>query len=167
MIPITRPYSLWNLKNYLEMTQSQPTSFPGFSPTRPTERERERSVARVGENPGNEVESQLRVKQKCLSCVKSNVKTTKMNFKNVRLTSFQKPQLQTVSIFFKFVHPPVLLFHLLSYLYLFSFFEWLFLCFTQFGDSSHCLNLDKFRDTAPFSFPTCTSFKTSLNDSSK
>ena len=38
------------------------TSFPGFSPTRPTEREREtlslslsRSVGRVGENPGNEV----------------------------------------------------------------------------------------------------------------
>ena len=27
------------------------TSFPGFSPTRPTERERER----VGENPGNEI----------------------------------------------------------------------------------------------------------------
>ena len=33
------------------------TSFPGFSPTRPTEREREiyGSVGRVGENPGNEV----------------------------------------------------------------------------------------------------------------
>ena len=38
------------------------TSFPGFSPTLPTERERERdplsvsrSVGRVGENPGNEV----------------------------------------------------------------------------------------------------------------
>ena len=35
------------------------TSFPGFSPTRPTERERERergrSVGLVGENPGNEV----------------------------------------------------------------------------------------------------------------
>ena len=32
-------------------------SFPGFSPTRPTERERERgrSVGRVAENPGNEV----------------------------------------------------------------------------------------------------------------
>ena len=28
------------------------SSFPGFSPTRPTERER---VGRVGENPGNEV----------------------------------------------------------------------------------------------------------------
>ena len=90
MIPITRPYSLWNLKNYLEMTQSQPTSFPGFSPTRPTERERERSVARVGENPGNEVESQLRVKQKCLSCVKSNVKTTKMNFERCSANKLSK-----------------------------------------------------------------------------
>ena len=58
-------------------------------------------------------------------------------------------------------------FVMLLILFFFSFFEWLFLCFTQFGDSSHCLNLDKFRDTAPFSFPTCTSFKTSLNDSSK
>ena len=33
------------------------TSFLGFSPTRPTEREGARdSVGRVGENPGNEVE---------------------------------------------------------------------------------------------------------------
>ena len=41
---------------------SAATSFPGFSPTRPTEGEREtislsRSVGRVGENPGNEVDS--------------------------------------------------------------------------------------------------------------
>ena len=43
-------------------TQSEPTSFPGFSPIRPTEREREnsRSVGRVGENPGNKVESELK-----------------------------------------------------------------------------------------------------------
>ena len=52
----------------LEMSAAFSTSFPGFSPTRPTERERERpwtsvfqglslsrSVGRVGENPGNEV----------------------------------------------------------------------------------------------------------------
>ena len=52
----------------LEMSAVFSTSFPGFSPTRPTERERERpwtsvfqglslssSVWRVGENPGNEV----------------------------------------------------------------------------------------------------------------
>ena len=43
-------------------TQSEPTSFPGFSPTRPTEREfsLSRSVGRVGENPGNKVESELK-----------------------------------------------------------------------------------------------------------
>ena len=43
-------------------TQSEPTSFPGFSPTRPTEREfsLSRSVGRVGENPGNRVESELK-----------------------------------------------------------------------------------------------------------
>ena len=39
---------------------SKATSFPGFSPTRPTERaERESSVGRVGENPGNEVVSKV------------------------------------------------------------------------------------------------------------
>ena len=40
----------------------QPTSFPGFSPTRPTERvslSLSCSVGRVGENPGNEVARQL------------------------------------------------------------------------------------------------------------
>ena len=39
-------------------TSWRATSFPGFSPTRPTEQERERetrSVGRAGENPGNEV----------------------------------------------------------------------------------------------------------------
>ena len=43
-------------------TQSEPASFPGFSPTRPTEREfsLSRSVGRVGENPGNKVESKLK-----------------------------------------------------------------------------------------------------------
>ena len=45
-------------------------------------------------------------------------------WKTVRLTSFQKPQLQ-----------------LLCWSY--------FLCFTQFGGRSHYLNFDKFRNTAP------------------
>ena len=31
----------------------------------------------------------------------------------------------------------------------FSCFEQLFLCFTQFGSSTHCLNFVKFHDTAP------------------
>ena len=39
----------------LERARVTSTSFPGFSPTRPTERERESSVGWVGENPGNEV----------------------------------------------------------------------------------------------------------------
>ena len=134
MIPITRPYSLWNLKNYLEMTQSQ-----------------------------------LRVKQKCLSCVKSNVKTTKMNFERCSANKLSKITIANPSNLL-LVCPsasPPFPFVMLLILFSFSFFEWLFLCFTQFGDSSYCLNLDKLRDTAPFSFPTCTSFKTSLNDSSK
>ena len=43
-------------------TQSEPTSFPGFSPTRPKEREfsLSRFVGRAGENPGNKVESKLK-----------------------------------------------------------------------------------------------------------
>ena len=43
------------VKNFA-LPEVDSTSFPGFSPTRPTERERVRSVGRVGENPGNEVE---------------------------------------------------------------------------------------------------------------
>ena len=43
------------------------------------------------------------------------LQTTKMNLKTVRLTRFQKPQLQSVSIFFKFVHPCL---HLYLYLIL-------------------------------------------------
>ena len=39
----------------LERARVTSTSFPWFSPTRPTERERESSVGWVGENPWNEV----------------------------------------------------------------------------------------------------------------
>ena len=57
----------------------------------------------------------------------SNVTNNKYEiWKTVKLTSFQKRQLQSVLIFFKFVHP-CLLFYLLSYLYLFWCFEPLFL----------------------------------------
>ena len=50
--------------------KEEKTWFPGFSPTRPTERERERalslsrSAGRVGENPGNEVEEESEKKTK-------------------------------------------------------------------------------------------------------
>ena len=48
-------------KTPVETTQSEPTSFLRFSPTRPPEREfsPSRSVGRVGENPRNKVESKL------------------------------------------------------------------------------------------------------------
>ena len=50
--------------------KEEKTWFPGFSPTRPPERERERalslsrSAGRVGENPGNEVEEESEKKTK-------------------------------------------------------------------------------------------------------
>ena len=69
--------------------------------------------------------------------------------KTVRLTSFQKPQLKSVSISSTFsIRCSLNFVYLLSYLYLLVSFERSFLCFTQFGESSHCLNFDKFRDAA-------------------
>ena len=63
-----------------------------------------------------------------------------MNFeKTVMLKRFQKAQLQSVSIVFKFVYPCVNLYLLL---YLFSCSELLFLCFTENGGVSHSLNFD-------------------------
>ena len=59
--------------------------------------------------------------------------TTKINFeKTVRLTSFQKPWLQSVLISLKFVH-----------LYLLLIF-WAVLCFTQFGGRTTVSNLINF-----------------------
>jgi len=88
-MPITRPYSLWNLRNYLWMTISE-----------------------------------VRVKQICFPSTISNVTNDKNElWKTVSLASFQKPQLQSVSIFkfairFKppFVFPVLFipLFHVLS-----------------------------------------------------
>ena len=67
------------------------------------------------------------------------------------LTSLQKVQFESVSIFLNFVHPFLILF-LQCYLYNFySSSGQLFLCFTQFGCGSHYLNFDKFCDTAPLS----------------
>ena len=63
-------------------------------------------------------------------------------WKTVRWTS-QKPQLQSVSIFFEFVRP-CFPFYFLCHLYLNSsnlssgFFEW----FTQFGGNFYCVNFD-------------------------
>ena len=91
--------------------------------------------------------------------------------KTVRLTSFQNPQLQSVLTFFYrvkqyqltalrytyqlrgiFYRVPIqtsfcicICNWLCTFLYC---FERLFLCFSQFGCSFHCLNFDDFRDTA-------------------
>ena len=67
-------------------------------------------------------------------------------WKTVRLTSFQKPKLQSVSIFFKFVHPCVLLYSAVLFIPFFYCFEGLFLCFTQFSNGFHCFNFDNFRE---------------------
>ena len=71
-----------------------------------------------------------------------------MNFAKLRLTSFRKPQFQSVSIFFKFVHPRLRCSCCVIYTF-FSCFEQLFLCFTQFGGGQHYFNFDKFHDTVP------------------
>ena len=64
------------------------------------------------------------------------------------LTSFQKPQLQSVSIFFKFVHPFLLLNLLLSLpLFTLSSYFYVSLSLVVFPTV-----FDKFRDTAPFSY---------------
>ena len=57
----------------------------------------------------------------------------------IRLTSFQKPQLLSVSIFLKFVHPCLFLYFLCR-LYLLLTFQRVRQCFTQFGGNSLCLN---------------------------
>ena len=62
--------------------------------------------------------SRLCVKQICLPSTTSNVTNDKTKlWKTVRLTSFQKPKLQSVSISLKYVHPCFLL-YLLCYSYL-------------------------------------------------
>ena len=66
--------------------------------------------------------SQLCVKQICLLSVIWNVTNNKNGlWKTVKLTSFQKPQSQSVSIFFKFVHPCPFL-YLLCYLHILCIF---------------------------------------------
>ena len=74
----------------------------------------------------------------------------KWTLKAVRLTHFQKLQLPSVSISFKFVHGFLVLLYLLCYLYLLlAFSAVIFFCFIQFCDRSHVLNVGKFRYTAP------------------
>ena len=46
--------------------KSSPTSFPGFTPTRPT------ALGRVGENPGNEVENSHELTQCEIRCFRNS-----------------------------------------------------------------------------------------------
>ena len=59
-------------------------------------------------------------------------------WKTVRLTRFEKALLQSLLIFFKLVLPCLVLYML----------------FTQFGDSFHCLKFDNSHDTAPLGWQT-------------
>ena len=88
-------------------------------------------------------------------------------WKTVKLarTSFQKLQLQWISfnlLRLRFFVYPRLLLYFMCYLYTLLMFGVAIFIFSnmvavtsranqQFGDSSHCLNFDKFRNTAPLS----------------
>ena len=95
--------------------------------------------------------SQFRVKEMPPKHYIKRYKQQNELWKIVRQTSFQKPQLQSVLIFFKFVHPCLLLYSCVINTF-FSCFERLFLCFTLSGGGSHSLDFDKFCDTAPLKF---------------
>ena len=82
------------------------------------------------------VESQLHVKQSCLPSLisKWNVTNSKNELlKTVRLTTFPKQQLHSISIFSMFVHLCVLLHY--AVLFIPSFIVLCgYLCFAQFGE---------------------------------
>ena len=81
------------------------------------------------------VESQLHVKQSCLPSLisKWNVTNSKNELlRTVRLTTFPKQQLQSIWIFFMFVHSCLLLHY--AVLFIPSFIVLCgYLCFAQFG----------------------------------
>ena len=79
------------------------------------------------------------------------LQTTKiMNFEKLRKPArFQNPQLQSVQ--YSSIRPSNLLFYL-CYLHILLMFWAVTWCFTQFGGSSHCLDLNKCRETAFFNF---------------
>ena len=75
------------------------------------------------------------------------------------LRSFQKLQLQSVSIFFNFFHPFFLFLLLLvsPTFHVLSGYD-----YTQFCGGCLCLNVDKFRNTAPLNKTTCKPHKSKL-----
>ena len=83
-----------------------------------------------------------------LGCDLTNAKTYKLPWKTGTLASFQKPRLQPVSFFFKFVRLRLLCIFFVIYTASFNVLSDYF-CFTQFGDRFYCLNFDKFRYSAP------------------
>ena len=68
--------------------------------------------------------------------------------KTDRLISFQKPSVQSVLIFFNFVHPHIR-FYLWYYLILSSNFLSSYFVSPHLVENFHCLNFDRFRDTTP------------------
>ena len=94
--------------------------------------------------------SHLPVKQICFQSIISNLTSNRNElWKTVSLTRFQKPQLQSFSIFFKLIHPCLLLYLLCYKPSFIKHFEQLFLYFTQLCGSLHCPNFGKFYDSAP------------------
>ena len=93
-----------------------------------------------------------------LGCDLTNAKTYKLPWKTGTQASFQKPRLQPVSFFFKFVRLRLLCIFFVIYTASFNVLSDYF-CFTQFGDRFYCLNFDKFR----YSAPLMNQWKTSLS----
>ena len=83
------------------------------------------------------------------SIIAVTLQTTKMKFEKL-FSLVKKPQLQSVLIFLSLSIHALICIWFVIYTFL-ECFERLFSSFTQFGGSFHCLNFDKFRDTAPLS----------------
>ena len=70
-------------------------------------------------------------------------------WKTLRIISFQKAQLPSISIFCNTVHSKFLSFFFALLFICYCHVLSRYFCFTKIGGGSHCLNLDKFRDTVP------------------
>jgi len=65
-------------------------------------------------------------------------------YKIIRLTRFQKPRLQSVTIIFQISpsKPSFFSIYCVDYTFFERFEQLIFVCFTQFGGSSYSLNFD-------------------------
>ena len=88
----------------------------------------------------------------CLPALYLRLQTKKGTLQTVRLASSQvKCTTFAINFGLPYVCPSVA--PLVSTVYIYTFFSCfghLFVCFTQFGDSTHCLNFVKFHDTGSF-----------------